>query len=171
MVKPRLSADAATKHQSMKRTLYRILLAALMADAVGTVLILFFAATFVGNPAENTALAYAKLAWVILAIGGFVALPTAALGVVLGDMVAPSAGVSRTVAFAAIGAGLGAFMGTPLVGGVSGFAGGIVGSFTRKPVPAEQPTWAKLGLLATLVLLCALVYFSYVTVADFAFSD
>ena len=169
MVKPHPSADSTTITLSMKRTLYRILLAALIADVVGTALILFFAATFAGNPAENSALAYARLAGVILAIGGIVALPTAALGVVLGDMVAPSGGVSRTVAFAAIGAGLGAFMGTPLVGGVSGFAGGIVGSYPRfdPTLPVEEPSWRKLLLVASLVLLCALVHFAGISRLSF----
>jgi len=154
----------------MKRILTRIVLAALVADAVGAILILFFAATFVGTTAENPVLSYARLAGVTLAIGGVLALPTAALGVVLGDLMAPQAGVSRTIIFAALGAGLGAFMGTPVVGGVSGFAGGIVGSFTREVVPlpdAEGPTWTKLALLAALVLLCALIYFSLAALFTF----
>lgn len=101
----------------MKRTLARIVLAALVADVVGTILILLFAATFTGSTTETPILSYAGLAGAMLAIGGVLALPTAALGVVLGDLMAPPAGISRTVVFAALGAGLGAFMGTPMVGG------------------------------------------------------
>ena len=158
----------------MKRTLARIVLAALVADVVGTILILLFAATFAGTTAENPILSYAGLAGAMLAIGGVLALPTAALGVVLGDLMAPPAGISRTVVFAALGAGLGAFMGTPVVGGVSGFAGGIVGSYTREPDPfrdSEGPTWTKLALLAALVLLCALVYFSLAAIARVTLLD
>lgn len=158
----------------MKRTLARIVLAALVADVVGTILILLFAATFTGSTTENPILSYAGLAGAMLAIGGVLALPTAALGVVLGDLMAPPAGISRTVVFAALGAGLGAFMGTPMVGGVSGFAGGIVGSYTRgsDPLPnAEGPTWSKLALLAALVLLCALVYFSFTAIARLTLLD
>jgi hypothetical protein len=158
---------------SMKRTLARIILAALVADVVGTVLILLFAVTFVGTNAENPILSYAGLAGAMLAIGGVLALPTAALGVVLGDLIAPAAGVSRTVVFAALGAGLGAFMGTPVVGGVSGVAGGIVGSYTRETDPrdSEGPTWTKLALLGALVLVCALVYFSLAAISWSTFSD
>ena len=158
----------------MKRTLARIVLAALVADVVGTILILLFAATFTGSTTETPILSYAGLAGAMLAIGGVLALPTAALGVVLGDLMAPPAGISRTVVFAALGAGLGAFMGTPMVGGVSGFAGGIVGSYTRRsdPLPnAEGPTWSKLALLAALVLLCALVYFSFTAIARLTLLD
>jgi hypothetical protein len=158
----------------MKRTLARIALAAVVADVVGTVLILLFAVTFMGTTAKNPILSYAGLAGATLAIGGVLALPTAALGVVLGDLIAPAAGVSRTVVFAALGAGLGAFMGTPVVGGVSGAAGGIVGSYTRETGPprdSEGPTWTKLALLAALVLLCALVYFSLAAISWSTFSD
>ena len=159
----------------MKRTLARILLAALVADVVGTVLIILFAVTFTGGTGtENPLLSYALLAGAMLLLGGLLALPTAALGVVLGDLVAPAAGVPRTVVFVALGAGLGAFMGTPVVGGVSGAAGGMVGSYARglDPLPdAEGPTWRKLALLAALVLLCALAYFSLAAIARLSLLD
>jgi hypothetical protein len=158
----------------MKRTLARILLAAVVADVVGTILILLFAATFAGSTTENALLSYAALAGGILALGGVLALPAAALGIVLGDMVAPPAGVSRTVVFVALGAALGAFMGTPIIGGVSGAAAGIVGSYRRETVSlpvTPDPTWIRLALLAGLVLLCALVYFSLSAISRLIFLD
>jgi hypothetical protein len=162
MVKSRLTANPL-QAPAMKHTLYRILLAALVADIVGTIIILLFAAAFSGGANDDSVLGYAGLTAFIMGVGAALALPAAALGVLLGDLIAPNAGVGRIVAFAALGAGLGAFIGTPVVGGLSGVAGGIVGSLGKQNSLGamereERAGWIRRPHVAVPLLLSIVIY-------------
>jgi len=147
----------------LKRTLCRMLLAAVAADVAGTIIIFLLAASVAPDPAHAVS-SFATIAPFIMGYGLAFAVPAAVIGVLIGDRLAPVSGPRRTVAFLLLGTTFGAVLGTPVIGGLSGAAGGIAGSFGRgmsaEGAPARPP-WFVIIIAAGFAVLWLFGFLPY----------